>query len=62
MKKPLIIDDLPTVPDAECRQGYVYKDAIEVEEDSDEEDDDGLDNSDTNVDDALMLELAFDEM
>ena len=56
LKKPLIIEDLPTVSDSECKKGYVYHEAIKLIDDLDADSDGKYE-----VDDAMYTEMAFDE-
>ena len=58
-KKPLILENLPTVPDSECRKGYTY------DYDDDNSDSTGSvlmggDGVNATTDSGVMVELAFD--
>lgn len=62
LKKPLVVDDLPTVPESECEKGYVYDNALDIE-DSEEEyvDSDGETNNEGSVNNEMFMELQFDK-
>ena len=58
LKKPLLLDQLPTVPDSECKKGYTYthdEDGFVGDDDYDFERDE-----DEVIDDAMLMEMAFD--
>ena len=55
--KPIITENLPTVPDSECTKGYEYHDAIDV---IDDEEGEVLDE-DEEADDGVYMEMAFDD-
>ena len=56
-KKLLVVEDLPTLTDLECAKGYLYHDAIDLVDNADV----GSDGGEDEVDDALYMEMVFDE-
>ena len=57
LKKPLFVEDLPTVPELECAKGYIYNNAIEL----DDVDSDDNEKDESPLDHAICTEMAFDE-